>query len=260
MINFYKNRIAINCLGGSLENAKEIYHAAEKHVVVGVLSSNYPDTSSAIADMSKYNEVLENNLSVGLGGGNPQQWKAVADIGRTVKANHYNQVFTAVGYTRSSVGNNDAIINSLVSPSGIPGKVIISTGPMSKNSAVPAIVDNKTAIEMIIDMGGSSVKYFPMHGLLHREELEALARDCAEKDFMLEPTGGIDLENFKEILTIILRAGVKRTIPHVYSSIIDKETGMTNIEDVIDNNKRICLPQLLGKILYWYKFIQNDRA
>lgn len=232
MIDFYKNRVAINCLGGSLENAKEIYEAAEKHVVVGVLSANYPDIPLAIEDMEKYNQALDNNLSVGLGGGNPLQWKAVAEIGRKVKANHYNQVFTAVGYTRATVGNDEAVINCLVSPSGIPGKVIISTGPLSKKSSEPAIIDNKTAIDIIRDMGGSSVKFFPMHGLAHRDELEALAEDCAEKDFMLEPTGGIDLDNFKEILKIILSAGVPKTIPHVYSSIIDKETGMTNIEDV----------------------------
>ena len=53
-----------------------------------------------------------------------------------------------------------------------------------------------------------------------------------QEDFILEPTGGIDLNNFEEILTVILNAGVKKTIPHVYSSIIDKETGNTRIEDV----------------------------
>ena len=31
-----------------------------------------------------YNEVLESNLSVGLGGGNPNQWKAVAEIAKEV--------------------------------------------------------------------------------------------------------------------------------------------------------------------------------
>ena len=48
----------------------------------------------------------------------------------------------------------------------------------------------------------------------------------------MEPTGGIDLDNFKEILSIAVHAGVKKVIPHVYSSIIDKETGLTNVEDV----------------------------
>ena len=40
------------------------------------------------------------------------------------------------------------------------------------------------------------------------------------------------LENFKEILVTVLNCGVKKVIPHVYSSIIDKESGNTRIEDV----------------------------
>ena len=71
-----------------------------------------------------------------------------------------------------------------------------------------------------------------MGGLKCREEYEAVAKSCAEHDFNLEPTGGIDLDNFKEILSIAVNAGVKKVIPHVYSSIIDKETGLTNVDDV----------------------------
>ena len=71
-----------------------------------------------------------------------------------------------------------------------------------------------------------------MGGLKCREEFEAVAKACAENNFCLEPTGGIDLGNFKEILAIAVNAGVKRVIPHVYSSIIDKETGSTRVEDV----------------------------
>ena len=78
----------------------------------------------------------------------------------------------------------------------------------------------------------SSIKYFPMKGLAHKEEFKAVAEACAKYDFYLEPTGGIDLENFEEILQIAIDAGVKKVIPHIYSSIIDKETGDTRPEDV----------------------------
>ncbi|HAQ4407924.1 TPA: oxo-acid lyase, partial [Enterococcus faecium] len=59
-----------------------------------------------------------------------------------------------------------------------------------------------------------------------------VAEACAKYEFYLEPTGGIDLSNFEEILKIAIDAGVKKVIPHVYSSIIDKETGDTRIGDV----------------------------
>ena len=230
-INYYNDRVCLNVLAGNLENAKEIYAAAEKHVVVGVLSANYPDVLSAVEDMKKYNEALEGNLSVGLGGGNPNQWRAVAEIAKEIKANHFNQVFSAVGWTRANGGDDGSHITALVSPTGTPGLVKISTGPLSKD-AEPALVPVATAIAMIKEMGGNSVKFFPMGGLKCKDELIAVAKACAQADFILEPTGGIDLDNFKEILQIILDAGVKQTIPHVYTSIIDKESGCTRIEDV----------------------------
>ena len=59
-----------------------------------------------------------------------------------------------------------------------------------------------------------------------------MAKACAAEGFNLEPTGGIDLDNYEAILQIALDAGVKQVIPHVYSSIIDKATGLTRPEDV----------------------------
>ncbi|MGF2941288.1 KDGP aldolase [Enterococcus xiangfangensis] len=155
----------------------------------------------------------------------------VSRISGKLQPQHVNQVFTGIGASRALLGQNDTIINGLVSPCGKVGYVNIATGPLSSQSP-EAIVPIETAIALLKDMGGSSVKYFPMKGLAHKEEYEAVAKACAEHDFYLEPTGGIDLENFQEIVKIALDAGVKKVIPHVYSSIIDAETGDTRPEDV----------------------------
>ena len=145
---------------------------------------------------------------------------------------HMDNITKVAVFCGSSFGNDDSFINCLVSPTGLPGKVKISTGPLSSKADSPAIVDVETAILMAKDMGASSLKFFPMGGLKCKEELIEVSKACAKNDFILEPTGGIDLENFKEILVIVLNCGVKKVIPHVYSSIIDKESGNTRIEDV----------------------------
>lgn len=44
---------------------------------------------------------------------------------------------------------------------------------------------------------------------------------------MIEPTGGITLENFEQILKVCVEAGVEKIMPHVYGSIIDKASGKT---------------------------------
>ena len=230
-LNFYKGRVCLNCLTNSVDNAKAIYEAAEGHVAVGILSANYPDVEHAVEDMKRYQEAVDNNISVGLGAGNPGQWKAVAEISGQIKPKHINQTFTAGGYTRAKTGEGP-FLNSMVAPCGKAGYVKISTGPLCKDME-PAIVPVKTAIAMAKEQGADSLKYFPMGGLKVKEEFETVATACAESGFGLEPTGGIDLDNFSQILKIAVDAGVEHIIPHVYSSIIEKETGATRISDVV---------------------------
>lgn len=229
---YLKNRISLNVLANSVENAKECYEAAEGYILLGVLSKKYNSDEAAIKDMLDYKNEINNALSIGLGAGDPNQSQMVTRISAKVQPQHVNQVFTGVGASRALLGQNETIINGLISPSGKVGYVNIATGPISSQSEDIAEVPIKTAISLLKDMGGSSVKYYPMKGLAFKEEYEAVAKACAEEDFMLEPTGGITLENFEEIIRIALDNGVKKIIPHVYSSIIDKETGNTKPEDV----------------------------
>ncbi|MBP2098732.1 2-dehydro-3-deoxy-phosphogluconate aldolase [Enterococcus rivorum] len=229
--NYLENRLCLNVLANSVENAKACYEAADGHIVLGVLSKNYATDEAAIEDMKKYAAATNNALSVGLGAGDPNQSQMVSRISKELQPQHVNQVFTGVGTSRALLGQDETIVNGLVSPTGKVGIVNIATGPLS--SLAPAgEVSIETAIKLLKDMGGSSIKYFPMKGLAHIEEYKAVAEACAKYDFYLEPTGGIDLENFEEIVQIAVDAGVKKIIPHVYSSIIDSSTGDTRPEDV----------------------------
>ncbi|WP_199153899.1 KDGP aldolase family protein [Chromobacterium sp. ASV23] len=229
--NFHQDRVCLNVLAGSKQNALEIYDAAEGHVLVGLLSKNYPDVASAVADMRDYAAAIDNAISVGLGAGDPRQSAMVSAIAGQLQPQHVNQVFTGVGASRALLGQDETVVNGLVSPCGLIGMVKISTGPLSA-SAPSGVVPVETAIAMLKDMGADSIKYFSMDGLKFREEYRAVAEACARHDFWLEPTGGIDLQNYREILQIALDAGVPRIIPHIYSSIIDPASGHTRPADV----------------------------
>lgn len=229
--NYLDNGICLNVLANSVQNAKECYEAAEGHVVLGVLTKNYPTDEAAIEDMKKYQIAINNAVSVGLGAGDPKQSNMVTRVSKVIQPQHVNQVFTGVGASRNALGQDETIVNGLVSPTGRVGFVNIATGALSSQTT-PTEVTIETAIALLKDMGGSSIKFFPMQGLKHADEYEVVAKACADNDFYLEPTGGITLDNFEEIVHIAVEAGVKRIIPHVYSSIIDKETGDTRPEDV----------------------------
>jgi uncharacterized protein (TIGR03581 family) len=229
---FYQNRVALNVLASSIENAVEVFEAAEGHVLVGVLSKNYPSVDTAVAAMKEYGAAIDEAVSIGLGAGDNKQAAVVAEIAKYYQGSHINQVFPAVGSTRANLAEKDGWINSLVSPTGKVGFVNISTGPISAGGSEIAIVPIKAAIALVRDMGGNALKYFPMKGLKHEEEFRAVAKACGEEGFALEPTGGINLDNFEKIVEIALEAKVPKIIPHVYSSIIDQETGKTNPADI----------------------------
>lgn len=229
--NYLKDQICLNVLANSLQNAKECYEAAEGHILLGVLSKNYTNDEAAIKEMKQYQEATNNALSIGLGAGDPNQSQMVTRLAKVLQPQHVNQVFTGVGATRAVLGQSETVVNGLVSPTGKEGYVNIATGPLSSQGTA-GVVTIETAIRLLQDMGGTSIKYFPMKGLEHQKEYEAVAQACALYDFALEPTGGIDLENFEEIVQIAVDAGVKKIIPHIYSSIIDPTTGNTRPEDV----------------------------
>lgn len=73
-----------------------------------------------------------------------------------------------------------------------------------------------------------------MGGETSLPELYVLATSAARNGMtLIEPTGGISLENFGVILQTCLEAGVPRVMPHVYSSIIDPQTGNTRPDDIV---------------------------
>lgn len=84
-LNFYHDRVCLNVLAGSHQNAKEIYQATETYVVVGVLSKNYADLNSAIDNMAKYADEIDHALSVGLGAGDPNQSNIVLQIAKVIQ-------------------------------------------------------------------------------------------------------------------------------------------------------------------------------
>ena len=228
---FYKDRVVLNVLAGGLDNARALYDMTEGHVLLALLSKNYADDQSALVDMRAYQEAVNNAISIGLGAGDPNQSQMVSRLAAVLQPQHVNQVFTGAGHARMAVGSSRSFINALCSPTGKVGYLNIATGPLSRRQPITQ-VPVETVITLLKDMGADSLKFFNMRGLDYLDEYQAIAKACADMDFALEPTGGLDLANFEQILTVALEAGVKKIIPHVFGGIVDSATGETRIGDV----------------------------
>ncbi|MDR2008587.1 MAG: KDGP aldolase [Alphaproteobacteria bacterium] len=233
-INFYKNQIAINCLAKDITNAIDVNNALQGHACVGLLSSNFDSVEAAVLEVKKYLEVLP-CVSVGLGAGNPSFSNMAALIAGETDAGHVNQTFPFAGFTAGYLQGREAhktIINALVSPTGVLGKVRVATGVLSSQVA-DGIIDVESAIALILDMGAHSLKFFPMGGLKHIEEFKYICGVAANMGMeLIEPTGGIDEHNLMPIMEAALNAGVKKCMPHIYTSIINKESGLTEIAKI----------------------------
>ncbi|GKX52906.1 2-dehydro-3-deoxy-phosphogluconate aldolase [Budvicia aquatica] len=234
-INFYHQRVALNVLANDIANAREVYHAAEGHAVVGIISAQFDTVEQGVAEVKRWMEQVP-AISVGLGAGSAKQFYKAAMIAAATAPAHVNQTFTGCGFAAGVLaarGITNTRINALISPTGTAGKVIISTGVHSSQGE-PAVVSCDTAVKMIQDLGGHAAKFFPMGGLASLPELKALAESCVRNGMtMIEPTGGIDLVNFRPILETCLEAGVEQVMPHIYSSIIDADSGKTRTEDMV---------------------------
>lgn len=230
-INFYKDKFAINLLAKDLDNAVEVVDALDGNALVGVLSKDFPTVEACADKVREYLTKLP-NVSVGMGGGDPTMAAKAAKVAALTNPGHVNQSFTEAMYTAGLLkasGCEDTMSNCMIYPTGEVGKVQISTGCVS-DSHKKGIVDIETALCMMKDVGLISVKFFNMHGLKHLEELKALAEGCAEFGIpVIEPTGGIDADNVTDIAKVCLNAGVDRIMVHIYSSIIDKESGLTDV-------------------------------
>nr|WP_263324312.1 KDGP aldolase [Neobacillus sp. Marseille-Q6967] len=228
-----KHKVIFNVLAKDVDNAKELFDAAGDRVLVGIMVKNFPNEEAAIEQVELYKQ---HNIpvSVGLGAGDPAMWKKVANVSAETHPEHINQVFPAAGYTLGRISQlnfSNTIVNALIEPSGTPGEVLISTGQIS--SEYKEKVSCEMAAAMLAEIGVPSVKFYPINGDERLDEVAAMVKAAAQAGLKIfEPTGGIDVENVYRIVQTCLENGAETVIPHLYTSLINKETGKTEVEKI----------------------------
>ncbi|MBG9774820.1 KDGP aldolase [Brevibacillus laterosporus] len=224
-------KVRVNLLARDAENAKDIMEILNGQVLVGIMVKSFPSVELAVEKVEEYQRVGI-PVSVGLGAADPTQWKKVADVAKLTIPPHVNQVFPAAGYTIGLLegeGATNTVVNAVITPSGTIGKVYVTTGPESQK--YEEAISCEAAAALIADMGIPSVKFYPLNNRL--DELAVMVKAAVEAGITIfEPTGGITVENMAETVRICIANGAREVIPHIYTSIVDKATGLTKVEDV----------------------------
>jgi 2-dehydro-3-deoxy-phosphogluconate aldolase len=220
-------------LAKDLDNAQRILEAAGGQVYIGLMVKNFATVEAAVAAVEQL-QAAQIPVSVGLGAGDPAMWRKVADVAVRTKPAHVNQVFPAAGYTLGalrSAGSEHTVVNALIAPSGVPGKVRITTGPQSERYA--ETVSCEAAAAMLAELGVPSVKFYPIAGTERLDEVAEMVKAAVKHGIrMFEPTGGIDTVTIRRIVEVCADNGAEFIVPHVYTSIIDKESGRTRLKDI----------------------------
>lgn len=201
-------------------------------IVVGVPARDFPRLQDGIAliEALHHNGVL---VSAGLGDGAATEWSRALDLGLATRPFHLNQVFPAAALSQRVLGDAGAltVVNALVTPVSRPGFVAIGTGPRSSGQP-GGEVPTDVALDMLVEVGVTSVKLFPLGGVRHLGSLADVAAAAAARDMMVEPTGGLTVHNLPAVLQTCVRAGAPRVMPHLYSS-LKSSTGALDL-DLVD--------------------------
>lgn len=228
-----KPLIKLNLLARDVDNAKEIVEVSGGRALIGIMVKNFATVEAAVERVLEF-QAAGIPVSVGLGAGDPAQWHKVAQVAVHTKPAHVNQVFPAAGYTvaaLAAVDSRHTLVNALIKPSGVPGRVIVATGPLSQGYEDTVSCDSAAA--MLAEIGVQSVKFYPIEGVRRLDEVAAMVQAAVRQGIKtFEPTGGIDVDSLAAVLRVCVENGAEQIIPHVYTSIVDKTTGLTRPGDV----------------------------
>ena len=86
---------------------------------------------------------------------------------------------------------------------------------------------------MLAEIGVDSVKFYPIDGDQRLDEVAEMVKAATGAGIkVFEPTGRITLENVERIVQTCLENGAQIVIPHLYTSLVDKDSGETRISDI----------------------------
>lgn len=224
--NKLDNFLLFNFLAKDKENAKEIIEAGDGFVVPGIVSSDFENIEDAVNKVKELKEVAP-MISIGLGnGGDTSNWKKVLQIAEHSNPGHINQPFEKTSYSMGYLNGTglEQAVNGLVAPTGKIGFVKLTSG---QELTVEEFVN------LAVMLGVQSIKFMPVNGLVHLDELVYLTTVAADRGIKaIEPAGGISADNIVEMVKAVEPTGIELFMPHIFGSSIDKATGRTKPEEV----------------------------
>lgn len=226
-IDKHHDKFLFNYLAKDAKNASDIVEAGNGFVVPGITAANCESVDDGVKMVLDFKEITD-VVSVGLGDqGNPNNWSKVLHIAAGSSPGHINQPFEraafSLGYLQTL--KKEQIVNALVMPTGEVGRVQLAQSHL--------VLKVEEFVELAVSMGIHSIKFMPLNGTVHLEELIKLTEIASKYGIKgVEPAGGITPDNIVDILEGVKHIDIEFFMPHIFGSAIDPVTGNTSVEIV----------------------------
>lgn len=209
-----------NFLAKDAKNASDIMEAGAGYVVPGITSDQYKSIEDAILKVEELKTVAS-TVSIGLGGGgNTGNWKRALEIAAASSPGHLNQPFETASYSKGYLAEKEQLVNALVKPTGKVGKIQLA------NSG--KVFNVEQFLEIASCLGIESIKLMPINGTVHLDELIHLTEKAQIYGIKgVEPAGGINLTNIKDIALSVKNIEIDFFMPHIFGAAMDSDTGET---------------------------------
>ncbi len=235
------HRILLNVEATSVDLAGQANDLWPERILVAVVAKRFDSVEASVEHARALRE-RGVRASAGLGDGAADQWRNALDLALGAKPDHLNQVFPAAGLSQEALRSSGAetLVNALVRPCGVPGRVLVGTGPLSQEHAASSL-PVEIALDMLLEVGVKSIKFFPMRGRERLEEFRALAREAAKREMMVEPTGGIGIDDIDDLLDVCEAENVPVVMLHLYGSLknaVTRDIDLTKLRPVVQKLQR----------------------
>ena len=221
------------------ENAAEVAPALGGAGLVALIAKKFPDAQSLAEEVRRTRQRV-GLVSIALGDADNTQSDKVIVAALEGQPVHVNLPYLRACYAKGILdglqGGRGMVVNALVTSTADPELVSLSTQLTADAGSTHEIhIPTREAALILKELHFETIKtQFGPHGLDLAWQEGAARAACEAGLDLIEPSSRITFENIADVVCACLKGGVSYVMPHIFTALIDKETGATRPEAVAD--------------------------
>jgi len=220
-------------------NAAEVMSTLDGAGLVALIAKTFADARVLAEEVRKAKQRV-GLVSIALGDADNTQSDKVIAAALESRPAHINLPYLRACYAKGTFdglqGDRGMVVNALVTSTAEPNLVSLSTETAPDADETHDIrIRTRDAALILKELHFETIKtQFGPNGLDLGWPQSAAKAACEAGLDLIEPSSKITFENIADVVRACLKGGVSYVMPHIFTALIDKETGATRPEAVAD--------------------------